>query len=221
MLNSHFFSSINFLALSKKEKCYNHSSSYLFLLRYAEIQKGKCNNDFLSYQFLLRILSACGERMYSSTICFHLRRQSQPLKKLWTFLILAMSGSSSSSLFSPLKSIRLMSFQLRMKIWTIKVQPWPDWGNSMTSKILDWKFKTYLTCVETIQYNKEFWIVLTHMRRLFNSKDYENKKYKQLKFLIYFRWNILFRNIKNSGELETPQPNWPFLTAWSRFSHLR
>ena len=89
-------------------------SSYLFLLRYAEIQKGKCNNsDFLSYQFLLRILSACGERMYSSTICFHLRRQSQPLKKLWTFLILAMSGSSSSSLFSPLNSIRLMSFQLK------------------------------------------------------------------------------------------------------------
>ena len=69
----------------------------------------------LSYQFLLRILSACGERMYSSTICFHLRRQSQPLKKLWTFLILAMSGSSSSSLFSPLKSIRLMSFQLAIK----------------------------------------------------------------------------------------------------------
>ena len=117
MLNSHFFSSFNstnFLSLSKNEKCHNHILSYLFLLRYAEIQKGKCNNsDFLSYQFLLRILSACGERMYSSTICFHLRRQSQPLKKLWTFLILAMSGSSSSSLFSPLNSIRLMSFQLK------------------------------------------------------------------------------------------------------------
>ena len=119
MLHLHFFSSINsiiFSCFTQKGKCYNHSSSYLFLLRYAEIQKGKCNNDFLSYQFLLRILSACGERMYSSTICFHLRRQSQPLKKLWTFLILAMSGSSSSSLFSPLKSIRLMSFQFRMKI---------------------------------------------------------------------------------------------------------
>ena len=123
MLNSHFFSSFNstnFLSLSKNEKCHNHILSYLFLLRYAEIQKGKCNNsDFLSYQFLLRILSACGERMYSSTICFHLRRQSQPLKKLWTFLILAMSGSSSLSLFSPLKSIRLRSFQLGMKVWTL------------------------------------------------------------------------------------------------------
>lgn len=34
--------------------------------------------------------------MYSSTICFHLLLQSQPRKKLWTFFILAMSGSSSS-----------------------------------------------------------------------------------------------------------------------------
>ena len=226
MLNSHFFSSINFLALSKKGKCYNHSSSYLFLLRYAEIQKGKCNNDFLSYQFLLRILSACGERMYSSTICFHLRRQSQPLKKLWTFLILAMSGSSSSSLFSPLKSIRLMSFQLRMKIWTIKVQPWPDWGNSMTSKILDWKFKTYLTCVETIQYNKEFWIVLTQMRRLFNSKDYENKKnMNNWNFLVILA-DLFFSEISQvlvSLKLHNPtDPSWLLevdLATWGRSLH--
>ena len=46
------------------------------------------------------MLSACGERIYSSTICFQRLRQSQPRKKLWTFLILAMSGSSSSSFFS-------------------------------------------------------------------------------------------------------------------------
>ena len=49
MLNLHFFSSINsiiFSCFTQKGKCYNHSSSYLFLLRYAEIQKGKCNNDF-------------------------------------------------------------------------------------------------------------------------------------------------------------------------------
>ena len=47
------------------------------------------------------MLSACGERMYSSTICFQRRRHSQPRKKLWTFLILAISGSSSSSEVSP------------------------------------------------------------------------------------------------------------------------
>ena len=35
--------------------------------------------------------------MYSSTICFQRLRQSQPRKKLWTFLIFPMSGSSSSS----------------------------------------------------------------------------------------------------------------------------
>ena len=108
----------------------------------------------LTYQFLFLMLSACGDLMYSSTICFHLRLksavvfryhlgsresiifgkrlrskihatfyrhictsrgsslipssvnseydlqvrfdlQSQPRKKLWTFLILARSGSSS------------------------------------------------------------------------------------------------------------------------------
>ena len=47
------------------------------------------------------MLSACGERIYSSTICFQRRRHSQPRKKLWTFLILAISGSSSSSEVSP------------------------------------------------------------------------------------------------------------------------
>jgi hypothetical protein len=34
--------------------------------------------------FLLRMLSAWSERMYSSTICFHRRRHSQPRKKLCT-----------------------------------------------------------------------------------------------------------------------------------------
>ena len=53
------------------------------------------------YQFLFLMLSACGERMYSSTICFQRRRHSQPRKKLWTFLTLAISGSSSSSEVSP------------------------------------------------------------------------------------------------------------------------
>lgn len=46
------------------------------------------------------MLSACGELMYCSTICFHRRRQSQPRKKLWTFFILAMSGSSLSLSYS-------------------------------------------------------------------------------------------------------------------------
>ena len=39
-------------------------------------------------------------------------------------------------------------------------------------------------CVETIQY-KEFWIVLTQIRRLFNLKDYENKK------VFINNWNFL------------------------------
>ena len=43
------------------------------------------------YLFRLRILSACGLLMYCSTICFHRRRQSQPRKKLWTFLIFCIS----------------------------------------------------------------------------------------------------------------------------------
>ena len=53
-----------------------------------------CKN---TYQFLFLILSAWGDRMYSSTICFQRLRHSQPRKKLWTFLIFPMSGSSSSS----------------------------------------------------------------------------------------------------------------------------
>lgn len=48
--------------------------------------------------FLLRILSACGLLMYCSTICFHLLRHSQPLKKLWTFFIFLNSWESSGSL---------------------------------------------------------------------------------------------------------------------------
>lgn len=54
-----------------------------------------------AHQFLFLILSACGDRIYSSTICFHRRRQSQPRKKLWTFLILAKSGSSCSAASMP------------------------------------------------------------------------------------------------------------------------
>ena len=49
----------------------------------------------LSYLFRFRIFSACGELIYSITICFHRRRHSQPRKKLWTFLILRISSLSS------------------------------------------------------------------------------------------------------------------------------
>lgn len=41
------------------------------------------------------MLSACGDLMYSSTICFHRRRHSQPRKKLWTFLIFFSSAESA------------------------------------------------------------------------------------------------------------------------------
>lgn len=54
---------------------------------------------FLCFRvYLLRflMLSACGDFMYSSTICFHRRRHSQPRKKLCTFLILRSSSSSFS-----------------------------------------------------------------------------------------------------------------------------
>jgi hypothetical protein len=44
--------------------------------------------------FLFRMLSACGDLMYSSTICFHRRRHSHPRKKLWTFLIFRNSIES-------------------------------------------------------------------------------------------------------------------------------
>lgn len=44
-----------------------------------------------NYLFRLRMLSACGLLMYCSTICFQRRRHSQPLKKLWTFLIFCIS----------------------------------------------------------------------------------------------------------------------------------
>ena len=46
------------------------------------------------------MLSAWGELIYCSTICFQRRRHSQPRKKLWTFFILAMSGSSFSLSYS-------------------------------------------------------------------------------------------------------------------------
>lgn len=48
-----------------------------------------------SYLFRFLMLSACGLLMYCSTICFHRRRHSQPLKKLCTFLILRSSTDSS------------------------------------------------------------------------------------------------------------------------------
>lgn len=46
--------------------------------------------------FRFRMLSACGDLMYSSTICFHRRRHSQPRKKLCTFLIFRSSMVSST-----------------------------------------------------------------------------------------------------------------------------
>ena len=63
--------------------------------------------DYITYQFLFLIDSAWGDLMYSSTICFHLRLQSQPLKKLCTFLILAMSGSLQSSSNEDVRLLRL------------------------------------------------------------------------------------------------------------------
>lgn len=42
-----------------------------------------------------RMLSACGDLMYSSTICFQRRLHSQPRKKLCTFLIFRSSAESS------------------------------------------------------------------------------------------------------------------------------
>lgn len=52
----------------------------------------RCGN----YLFRLRILSACGLLIYCSTICFQRRRHSQPLKKLWTFLIFCISIEPSA-----------------------------------------------------------------------------------------------------------------------------
>lgn len=46
------------------------------------------------FRFLM--LSAWGDLMYSSTICFHRLRHSQPRKKLWTFLIFRSSTESSA-----------------------------------------------------------------------------------------------------------------------------
>lgn len=51
--------------------------------------------------FLFLILSACGDFMYSSTICFHRRLHSQPRKKLWTFLIFRSSIESSTDSHNP------------------------------------------------------------------------------------------------------------------------
>lgn len=74
---------------------------------------------FQTYQFRFLILSACGDLMYSSTICFHLLRQSQPRKKLWTFLIFAMSGSSQLSIEFFLSPSRLLCRDLD-DIWGIR-----------------------------------------------------------------------------------------------------
>lgn len=49
----------------------------------------------------LRMLSAWGDLMYSSTICFQRRRHNQPRKKLWTFLILRSSTVSCTWSDSP------------------------------------------------------------------------------------------------------------------------
>lgn len=54
-----------------------------------------CEDTERTHLFLLRMLSAWGERMYSSTICFQRRRQSHPRKKLWTFFIFLISSESS------------------------------------------------------------------------------------------------------------------------------
>lgn len=51
--------------------------------------------------FRLRILSAWGDFMYSSTICFQRRRHNQPRKKLCTFLILRSSTVSCTWSDSP------------------------------------------------------------------------------------------------------------------------
>lgn len=51
--------------------------------------------------FRFRMLSACGDLMYSSTICFQRRRHSQPRKKLWTFLIFRSSTESWTSSHRP------------------------------------------------------------------------------------------------------------------------
>lgn len=47
--------------------------------------------------FLFRMLSAWGDFMYCSTICFQRRRQSHPRKKLCTFLIFRNSIESCST----------------------------------------------------------------------------------------------------------------------------
>lgn len=59
------------------------------------------NKNKKYYLFRFRIFSACGELMYSLTILFHRRLQSQPRKKDCTFLIFWMSSDSSSSSSPP------------------------------------------------------------------------------------------------------------------------
>ena len=51
--------------------------------------------------FLFLMLSAWGDLMYSSTICFQRRRHSQPRKKLWTFLIFLSSMESWTEAHKP------------------------------------------------------------------------------------------------------------------------
>lgn len=56
--------------VTRVESCRLYSSSHSTIL------------NTMLFRFLM--LSACGERMYNSTICFHRLRHNQPRKKLWT-----------------------------------------------------------------------------------------------------------------------------------------
>lgn len=53
----------------------------------------------------LRMLSAWSERMYSSTICFHLLRHSQPRKKLWTWREISKTWRQSAKECLPGKKV--------------------------------------------------------------------------------------------------------------------
>jgi hypothetical protein len=95
------------------------------------------------YLFRLRMLSAWGDLMYCSTICFQRLRQSQPLKKLCTFLIFRSSSVSWQLVavdapeppalaweFRPLVRLALVLYEgtgrhsfFRAHSWNIK-QPW-------------------------------------------------------------------------------------------------
>lgn len=67
-----------------------HATSTSSCSRYSSSASTILNTRLL--RFL--ILSACGDLMYSSTICFQRRRHNQPRKKLCTFLIFLNSMES-------------------------------------------------------------------------------------------------------------------------------